>query len=296
LQCHVYYLQKDLTMIVVVTGASRGAGKGIAIALGAAGATVYVTGRSVAEEDTPFGGSIGATAKLVDEAGGTGIPVALDHADDHAVAAFFQRVGKEHGQLDILVNNAAKLVASTAANGGFWEKPLDTADLLTVGLRSHFVSAYHAAPLLIANGRGLIVNTGHYGAVAYYHGPAYGAQKAGADKMAADMARELREQNVAAVSIWMGGLDTERARAYLATLPPESRPSIKRESPQFTGRVIAALYRSDQRMALSGRALIGAELGAALGVTDVDGSAPQSRRYTLGGPPELHETLRPPIR
>jgi NAD(P)-dependent dehydrogenase (short-subunit alcohol dehydrogenase family) len=153
------------------------------------------------------------------------------------------------------------------------------------------VAAYHAAPLLIANGRGLIVQTGHYGAVAYYHGPAYGAQKAGADKMAADMAKELRSYNVAAVSIWMGGLDTERGRAYLATLPEDARPKTRRDSPQFTGRVIAALYESDLRMKLTGRALIGAEVGARLGVTDIDGSAPLSYRYELGGPPELHATL-----
>ena len=279
-------------MIAVITGASRGAGKGIALALGAAGATVYVTGRSMADGDTPYGGSIGATAALIHEAGGNGIAVAVDHADDRAVAALFERIGNEHGRLDILVNNAARLVDSTAAHSGFWQKPLDTVDLLTVGLRSHYVSAYYAAPLLIANGRGLIVNTGHYGAVAYYHGPAYGAQKAGADKMAADMAKELRPHNVAAVSIWMNGLDTERARAYLASLPPSQRPTLQRESPQFTGRVIAALYTSEQRMALSGQALIGAELGALLGVTDLDGSAPASQRDTLGGPPELHTTLR----
>ena len=160
-----------------------------------------------------------------------------------------------------------------------------------VGLRSHYVAGYYAAPLLIANGRGLIVNTGHYGAVSYYQGPAYGAQKAGADKMAADMAKELRSYKVAAVSIWMGGLDTERARAYLATLPETARPMQRRESPQFTGKVIAALYGSDSMMDLSGRALIGAELGAILGVTDVDGSLPRSYRYQMGGPPELHKTL-----
>lgn len=168
---------------------------------------------------------------------------------------------------------------------------LAAVELITVGLRSHFVASYHAAPLLIANGQGLIVNTGHYGAVSYYHGPVYGAQKAGADKMAADMAKELRPYNVAAVSIWMGGLDTERARAYLMTLPPESRPTAKRESPLFTGNIIAALYESDQRMRLSGRALIGAEIGAFLGVSDIDGSHPISHRYTMGGPPELHPSL-----
>jgi NAD(P)-dependent dehydrogenase (short-subunit alcohol dehydrogenase family) len=282
----------DVTsMVAVVTGASRGAGKGIARALGETGATVYVTGRSTSSGDSHHGGTIAETAALIDDAGGTGVPVRVDHSDDLAVAELFARIGREHGRLDILVNNAAKVVG-TVSPGGFWEKPLETADLITVGLRSHYVASFHAAPLLIANGRGLIVNTGHYGAVAYHHGPAYGAQKAGADKMAADMAKELRPHNVAAVSIWMGGLDTERARAYIASLPPEARPAGERESPQFTGRVIAALYAADDLMDQSGRALIGAELGARLGVTDIDGGTPRSLRHELGGPPELHPSLR----
>src|SRR5712664_1897483 len=208
-----------MDLIAVVTGASRGAGKGIAIALGEAGATVYVTGRSVADSDSLYGGTVSETADLVTQAGGNGVAIALDHTDDKAVAALFERVKAEHGRLDILVNNAAKLVAAPSP-GGFWEKPLEAVDLITVGLRSHFVAAYYAAPLLIANGRGLIVNTSYYGSVSYHSsGPAYGAQKAGADKMAADMAKELRPYNIAAVSIWMGPLDTERARAYLASLP-----------------------------------------------------------------------------
>jgi NAD(P)-dependent dehydrogenase (short-subunit alcohol dehydrogenase family) len=283
--------------VAVVTGASRGAGRGIAQTLGQHGATVYVTGRSTSSTDSPYGGTVGDTASLVDEAGGHGIAVAVDHADDHAVAELFVQVQRDHGRLDILVNNAANAAEGTAQAGGlsekrFWEKPLKAADLITVGLRSHYVASFHAAPLLIANGHGLIVNTGHYGAVAYYHGPAYGAQKAGADKMAADMAKELRPYNVAAVSIWMGPLDTERARAQISSLPPDLRPTQKRESPQFTGRVIAALYRSSDLMALSGRALIGAELGAYFGVTDVAGTMPRSLRYQLGGPPEPHPSLR----
>ena len=155
------------------------------------------------------------------------------------------------------------------------------------------MASYHAAPLLIAAGRGLIVNTGHYGAVCYYQGPAYGAQKAGADKMAADMAKELRPHNVAAVSIWMGSLDTERAQAFIASLPEDRRPSQKRESPVFTGRLVAALHESPLLMDLSGRALIGAELGALLDVREPDGSLPVSHRLSLGGPPELHRSLLP---
>ncbi|WP_329456461.1 SDR family NAD(P)-dependent oxidoreductase [Streptomyces sp. NBC_01497] len=278
-------------LVAVVTGASRGAGKGIAEALGAAGATVYVTGRSGSAGDSPYGGTVHETARLVDEAGGHGVPLLVDHGDDAAVGRLFETVRRDHGRLDILVNNAATLVGTTLPVG-FWEKPLQAADLLTVGLRSHYVASFHAAPLMIGGGRGLIVNTGHYGAVSYYHGPAYGAQKAGADKMAADMAKELRPYGVAAVSLWMGGLDTERARAHLASLPPGGAPTAKRESPLFTGRVIAALYASEELPAFSGRALIGAELGAYFGVTDVDGTAPRSLRHTLGGPPEPHPSLR----
>lgn len=277
--------------VAVVTGASRGAGKGIALALGATGATVYVTGRSTRRDDSPFGGTVGETAALIDEAGGVGVPVVVDHADDAAVAGLFARVADDHGRLDLLVNNAAKLV-TPAGQDGFWNDPLEMADLITVGLRSHYVAAYHAAPLMIANGRGLIVNTGHYGAVAYFQGPAYGAQKAGSDKMAADMAKELRPHGVAAVAIWMGGLLTERSTAYLESLPPHRRPSTRRESPQFTGRVIAALYAREDLLSYSGRAHIGAELGARLGVTDIDGTVPPSLRDQLGAPPEPHPTLR----
>jgi NAD(P)-dependent dehydrogenase (short-subunit alcohol dehydrogenase family) len=277
--------------IAVVTGASRGAGKGIAIALGDAGATVFVTGRSVSGAESPVGGSVSATAEAVTKAGGTGVAVALDHADDAAVKDFFLRLQREHGRLDILVNNAAYLADAPNPMAPFWEKPLAAADLITVGLRSHFVASYYAAPLLIANGKGLIVNTGHYGAVSYYVGPAYGAQKAGADKMAADMAKELRPYNVAAVSIWMGSVATERGQAYRSTLSKEIRDAIQVESPEYTGRVIAALYASDDRMKLSGQALIGAELGERLGVTDVNGGQPPSYRTTRGGPPELHPSL-----
>jgi NAD(P)-dependent dehydrogenase (short-subunit alcohol dehydrogenase family) len=271
--------------IAVVTGATRGAGKGIALALGTEGMTVYVTGRSRAGGDSEYGGTVAETARLIDEAGGHGIAVPVDHADDAQVAELFARVEKDHGRLDLLVNNAAKVLASSA---NFWERPLETVDLITVGLRSHYVASYYAAPLLIANGRGLIVNTGHYGAVSYHVGPAYGAQKAGADKMAADMAKELRPHNVAAVSIWMGSLDTERVRALLPAAALAGR-----ETPQFTGRVIAALYGSSGLLKYSGRAMIGAELGAELGVTDLDGSTPASARHTLGAPPELHPTLKP---
>jgi NAD(P)-dependent dehydrogenase (short-subunit alcohol dehydrogenase family) len=277
-------------IIAVVTGASRGAGKGIAIALGEKGAVVYVTGRSL-KGDNEVGGSVAETARAVTEAGGKGIAVIVDHTDDKAVIALFEQVRREYGRLDILVNNAANVNGDVTKKAPFWEKSLDSLELLNIGLRSHYVASYYAAPLLIANGTGLIVNTGQYAAVSYYHGPAYGAQKAGADKMAADMAKEFRPYHVAAISIWMGFLDTERARAYISSLPGDQKPTTKRESPEFTGRVIAALYESGKAMSVSGQALIGAELGKELGVADLNGSQPVSYRDTLGAPPKLHESL-----
>ena len=281
----------DNEVIAVVTGASRGAGKGIAIGLGESGATVYVTGRS-ADNSNEFGGSVFETAQAVTDAGGKGIPVIVDHADDKEVEALFKRIKQEQARLDILVNNAAKVDVGLLSRAPFWEKPLDTIELITIGLRSHYVSSYYATPLLIAGGKGLMVNAGHYGAVSYHLSPVNGAQKAGSDKMAADMAKELRPYNVAVVSIWMGSLDTERARVLRSKLPESEVQGKKLESPQFTGRVISALYHSQDRMALSGQALIGAELGFKLGVKDIDGSCPVSYRHMLGNPPELHISLK----
>lgn len=278
-------------VIAVVTGASRGAGKGIAIALGESGATVYVTGRST-DASNEFGGSVFETAQAVTNAGGKGIPAVIDHADDLQIKSLFERIKEEEGRLDILVNNAAKVSAGLLSRSPFWEKPLDTVDLITVGLRSHYVSCFYAVPLLIENGKGLIVNTSHYGAVSYHLSPVNGAQKAGSDRMVADMAKELRPYKVAAVSIWMGSLDTERSRVYRSKQLEGVTQVRKLESPQFTGRVISALYDSQSLMDLSGQTLIGAELGLTLGVKDVDGSQPVSYRDTLGAPHELHPSLK----
>ena len=282
-----------MASVALVTGASRGAGKGIARALAARGYTVYITGRSLDRTDAAVGGTLAQTVAEIEAAGGRAIGLGCDHADDAQVKAVFDRIAADGGQLDILVNNAAYISAGLVMDGGFWEKPLDLADLITVGLRSHYVASYHAAPLMIAKGRGLIVNTGFYGAVSYFHGPAYGAQKAGADKMAADMAKDLRPHGVAAVSIWMGILRTERTMAYLDTVPEDQRAAglARMETPDYTGLLIDALYADPQLMQISGQALIGAELGASYGLKDLDGSTPPSFREEMGGPPQLHPSL-----
>jgi NAD(P)-dependent dehydrogenase (short-subunit alcohol dehydrogenase family) len=269
--------------VVVVTGASRGAGKGIALALGATGATVYVTGRTRNEGDALLPGTVQATAAAVTAAGGKGIPVYCDHADDARVRQLFKQVADEQGRLDILVNNATSLHEALTRSGPFWEKPLALTELWEVGMRSHYTAAWYAAPLLLANGEGLIVNTSSFGGRIYMHGPAYGAGKAAVDKMAHDMAIDFRPYNVAVVSIWMGLLLTERTLRVFAAEPDKyAALAATAETPEFTGRVIDALASDVRLMDKSGRVLIGAELGQEYGLTDTNGRIPPSHRAFFG--------------
>ena len=268
-----------MSTIAVVTGATRGLGRGIARGLASAGATVCVTGRNQAE--------LAAVAQEIGVAGGTALAITCDHADDGEVAAAFARIKAELGRIDILVNNAAAVYPDALlAPGGFWEKPLKLAEMIDVGLRSNYVAAWHAAPLMVAAGKGLIVSISFYGAVSYFHGAAYGAAKAGTDKMMADMAVDLAPHGVAAVAFWPGFILTDAVRA----LPPEHIPDDLRaqlpnwETPEFSGRVIAALARDPALMALTGQALIGAELGERFGICDSDGKQPISYRATMGAP------------
>ncbi|MEU6744901.1 SDR family NAD(P)-dependent oxidoreductase [Spirillospora sp. NPDC046719] len=278
--------------VAVVTGASRGAGKGIALALGETGATVYVTGRTRADGDADLPGSVHTTAKEIGERGGTGVPVICDHSDDDQVRALFEQVERERGGLDVLVNNAFTIPDGLTRKGPFWEKPLALQSMLDVGMRSAYVATYYAAPLLIRGGGGLVVNTSSFGGRCYMHGPAYGAGKAAVDKMAHDMAVDFRPYNVAVVSLWMGLLKTERNRALFEGVPDKYASFAARaESPEFSGRVIDALARSPEPMKWTGRVLIGAEIGAELGVTDVDGSRPRSHRAMLGDPPEFNPAV-----
>jgi NAD(P)-dependent dehydrogenase (short-subunit alcohol dehydrogenase family) len=273
-------MQSDKGLVAVVTGASRGLGRGIARAFGSKGATVYLTGRAV-------DGSLEQAAAEVDARGGRGIAVVCDHRDDEQVRALFGRIREQSTQLDILVNNAAAVYPEALlAPGGFWEKPLRLVDMVDVGMRSNYVASYFAAPMMVEAKRGLIVNISFYGSVSYFHGAAYGAAKAGTDKMTHDMAVDLAPYGVSAVSLWPGFIMTDA----LARMPPDRVPEDLRamlpqfEKPEFSGLVIDALYRDPQLRERSGKALIGAELGALYGVKDIDGKQPISYRHTMGSP------------
>jgi NAD(P)-dependent dehydrogenase (short-subunit alcohol dehydrogenase family) len=275
----------DKDRVVVVTGASRGAGKGIAVALGATGATVYVTGRTRNEGDAPLPGTVQATAEAVTAAGGRGIPVYCDHGDQDRVKQLFEQVREEQGRLDILVNNATSLHDELTETGPFWDKPLELTQLWDVGMRSHYTATWYAAPLLLANGEGLVVNTSSFGGRIYMHGPAYGAGKAAVDKMSHDMAIDFRPHNIAVVSIWMGLLLTERTQRVFDSEPDKYAALAETtESPEFTGRVIDALAKDPDLMQKSAKVLIGAELGLEYGLTDNNGQTPTSHRAFFGPP------------
>lgn len=280
--------------VAVVTGASRGAGKGIALALGATGMTVYVTGRSTSVSlgrlrDTVLPGTILETAAQITALGGRGVAVACDHRDDAAVQAAFERVASESGRLDILVNNAASIHDALIEPGAFWEKPLELADILDVGLRSAYVASYFAAPLMVRAQRGLIAFTSSFGASCYMHGPAYGAQKVGVDKFAADMAVELAPHGVAAVSLWLGPQLTERTAAAARSRPEQYAEFLRQgETPQFNGRIIYALARDPALQSLSGQTLISAEVARRYGITEEGGREPPSYRELLGSPRVPH--------
>ena len=166
--------------------------------------------------------------------------------------------------------------------GNFWEKPLALADILDVGLRSSYVASYYAAPMLVAQRSGLVIFTSGGGAVHYVFGAAYGAQKAGQDKLAADMAVDFKDFDVAALSIWMGTVLTDRLEAVIAAYPAKLAQRVREnaETAEFTGHIIWALFNDPKRMELSGQTVIGAELAVKYGIQDAGGRQPPSYRDT----------------
>ncbi|MBR0757469.1 SDR family NAD(P)-dependent oxidoreductase [Bradyrhizobium jicamae] len=269
---------------VLVTGASRGLGRGVARQFGRLGATVYVTSRASSAV------LLAETAAEVTAGGGKGVAVPMDQHDPTAVEALFRRIREETGKLDILVNNAAAVAPELARPGAFWEKPLAVGDIIEVGLHTNYMAAYFAAPLMVECRQGLIANISFYGAVTYFHGPAYGAAKAGTDKMSFDMALELRAHDVACISLWPGFVYSDELAKFAETLPKDRLPPTlaaalpQFERPEFTALVLNALHDDPKLMELSGQALIGAELGQRYGLRDIDGKQPAAYRETMGAP------------
>ena len=274
--------------VAVVTGASRGIGKGVALALGAQGATVYVSGRTVTSGGDSLPGTVGETAAEIDRRGGRGVAVRVDHSDDAEVAALFEQIRDEQGRLDILVNNAFSLPDDLTEPSPFWEKPLSNWGMVDVGVRSNFVAARHAAAMMVPQKSGLIVAISGYVGVTYTYGVVFGMSKAAVDRMARDMAIELQPYDVASISLWQGLTLTERAQRNLARMPELKKATVTDPavacSPEFPGRVIAALAGDPCVMNRTGGTFITAELAAEYGVTDIDGRIIPSLRAQRGAP------------
>jgi NAD(P)-dependent dehydrogenase (short-subunit alcohol dehydrogenase family) len=272
--------------VALVTGASRGIGKGTALALASEGATVYVTGRTVEPGAHALPGTIGETAALCDARGGRGVPLACDLADDAQIAAVFARIERDEGRLDLLVNNAMAIPDEMTERKGFWEKSLANWEIFDTGLRAVFVASWHAAKLMTRQKSGLIASLSGFVGMTYTYDVIFGMTKAGVDRMMRDMAIELKPHGVCAVSLWQGFTFTERAQENLKSVPgmAEQLNSAGGSSPQFPGRVIAALLADPQLMRRSGGTWINAELAAEYGVTDIDGRTIPSNRATRGSP------------
>jgi NAD(P)-dependent dehydrogenase (short-subunit alcohol dehydrogenase family) len=260
--------------VAIVTGASRGIGKGCALELGAAGATVYVTGRTVAERDAPLPGSLESTVAEIEGLGGRVVAVSCDHADDVQVADLFARVVAEHGRLDVLVNNAFGLPPRMDPRVPFWETAIADWDaMIDVGTRSAYVCTHHAARIMVIARRGLVVNVSSAGAVRFFHHLAYGIGKAALDRLTKDAAHSLAAYDVSIVSLWPFIARTERV-IEMAGLDLAAT-----ESPRFVGRGIVALASDPDVARWSGHAVTTRALADAYAFTDIDGNLPPKQPW-----------------
>ncbi len=255
--------------IAVVTGASRGVGKGIARALGEQGATVYVTGRTSGEGDR----TIEETARLVKEAGGEGRPIQCDHGDDQQIEALFKQVGQEAGRIDFLINNVYKVPNPPAWGGGFWDHPVQIwDDQVGIGLRAHYVASWHASSLLFESGPGAaILNVSSPGGQSYHFSSSYGAGKAGLDRLTKDMAQELTPKEIAAMVLYPGAVSTE----FIVDSAAQTGMDLSKvQSPLFVGRSAAALLGAGNLMERTGTIQWVEDLADEFDLADENGKKP----------------------
>jgi NAD(P)-dependent dehydrogenase (short-subunit alcohol dehydrogenase family) len=281
--------------IALVAGATRGGGRGIAVALGEAGATVYATGRSTREKrseiDRPE--TIEETAELVTEAGGEGIAVAADHLDPAQVRRLVERIDADHGRLDVLVNDIWGAEHLFQWNTPVWEHDLDRGlRLLRLAIDTHLITSHHALPLLIRNPGGLVVEvtdgTAEYNADHYRVNAFYDLAKTSVTRLAWAQAQELSEYECTAVALTPGWMRSELMLSHYGVSEENWRDGTERtphfcisESPRYVGRAVAALAADPDRARWNGQSLSSGGLAQLYGFTDLDGTRPDCWRYMV---------------
>ncbi|XP_071091825.1 dehydrogenase/reductase SDR family member 1-like [Haliotis cracherodii] len=272
--------------VCIVTGATRGIGRGIALQLGEAGATVYITGRTLTTpKDADVAGSLTDTATEVKARGGKCIPVQCDHSKDEDVKKLFERVAREQeGQLDVLVNNAYAAVNDIAKNFNvpFWEQAEDMWDQVNnVGLRNHYICSVLASRMMVPRKQGLIINVSSIGGLSYLFNVPYGVGKEACDRMAKDCSVELKKHNVAYASLWPGAVKTETVTRYLdeESMFSKFQETFKNgETVEYAGKCVVSLATDSNIMKKTGRILISTDLGYEYGFVDIDGKTPPNPR------------------
>ena len=284
--------------IILVTGASRGVGKGIAEGIARKGDTIICAARSVPKDTKikQFGfeisSSIEETCNQLQKMNIKAIPYAIDlnsHSEIKELAAFIE---SKFGKLDILVHAACQIHDDLVEPKPFWEKSTDLWSVIDVGMRSNYLLSHSLAPLMIKHRSGLVVHISSHGARCYMHGPIYGAQKAGLDKMAFDMAYDLKDYGVTAVSIWSGIVKDEKTQKVSEMHGEQYAQFLQGAASQnYAGKVIDAFYADKTRHDSTGETLIMAELGKKYGITNEDGSEVRSDREMLGGPVKFEKAV-----
>ena len=291
--------------VALVAGATRGAGRGIARALGEAGATVYCTGRSVRGEPSPYGRpeTIDETADMINAAGGTAIAIRVDHTKESDVAALFARIDREQGRLDVLVNSVAGEEPLMAQWGAFWKAKLENGDVVfRQALLSHIITAKHAAPVMIQAHRGLIVEVTEDDRMSAGGNHLSQTDKLALKSLALNMAAELKPYGVAAVAITPGFLRSEAMLERLGVTEAtwrkagaKDRNFLESESPLFIGRAVAALAQDPKVLCWTGQLLSSWELGREYRFTDADGRRPDWGAAHIDFsrlPPQLVQLIR----
>jgi len=284
--------------IILVTGASRGVGKGIAEGIAQPNDIIICAARSLKKGTTvsQFGfdvkSSLQETVEGIEKKQATGIPFQIDLNNSKEILQLSKFIEKEFGQLDIVIHSACQIHDDLVEPKPFWEKSVDLWSVMDVGLKSNYLLSHALVPLMIRSSGRLIIHISSHGAMCYMHGPIYGAQKAGIDKMAFDMAYDLKPFNICSISLWSGIVKDEKTQKVSEQHGEQYAEFLKgAASQEYAGMIINPLFYDENLMSLSGKTLIAAEVGEKYGVKDVDSNKPKSDREVLGGPRDFSDAV-----